>query len=216
MEDLQFIYNMVTEFFGFEFNNQSRKRKFVDARYTYAGLARNFTTYSMEEIGKQINRSHCMITHYLKNVDHLLKYDKTFQDNYFILENNFVNPRMKINPFDKYLTAEDKLQNRVISYIKDKYMGAFVIHVPNEGKRTPFERYKFKYLGGVSGVPDVMVFYPNSKFCGLALELKVGYNKPTENQERCLNRLKIAKWDAYWVNNLEDAKEKIDNYFRNA
>ena len=37
-------------------------------------------------------------------------------------------------------------------YYNSSYKNAFVVHIPNEGKRTPFERYKFKYLGGVSGL----------------------------------------------------------------
>ena len=45
-----------------------------------------------------------------------------------------------------------------MNYIKMQYPGAFAIHVPNEGKRSPFERYKFKYLGGTPGIPDILVF----------------------------------------------------------
>jgi hypothetical protein len=118
----------------------------------------------------------------------------------------------KLNPFEKYLTKEDKLQNSVMNYIKMQYPEVFAIHVPNEGKRTPFERYKFKYLGGVSGVPDLMIFNVKGKYSGLALELKVGYNKPTENQLECLKRLKNASWVAEWCNTFDAAKEIIDNY----
>ena len=66
------------------------------------------------------------------------------------------------NPYEKYLTKEDRLQNSVINYIKMQYPGTFAIHVPNEGKRSPFERYKFKYLGGTAGVPDILVFASKS------------------------------------------------------
>lgn len=118
----------------------------------------------------------------------------------------------KKNPFINFLTKEDKLQKAVMNYLKLNYSNVFAIHVPNEGKRTPFERYKFKYLGGVSGVPDILVFHTNSKYSGLAIELKVGYNKPTENQKMCLERLKNAFWDAYWCNSFDDAKNIIDNY----
>jgi hypothetical protein len=122
---------------------------------------------------------------------------------------------MRNNPFDKYLTKEDKLQNAVMQYLKTQYPDAFAIHVPNEGKRSPFERYKFKYLGGVSGVPDILVFHKNEFKCGLALELKVGYNKPTDNQKKCLKRLENTNWGAYWVNNLDDAIKIIDQHFKN-
>lgn len=122
---------------------------------------------------------------------------------------------MKSNPFQKYLGKEDILQSSVMNYIKVKYPSAFAIHVPNEAKRTPFERYKFKYLGGVSGVPDILIFAKNKKYCGLAIELKVGYNKPTENQEVCLKRLKMSNWDALWCNDFDKTIKIIDNYFNN-
>ena len=83
-----------------------------------------------------------------------------------------------------------------------------------KGKRTPFERYKLKYLGAVAGMPDIMIFHQNSKFCGLAIELKVGYNKPTENQKVGLKRLKKAKWRAEWSNNLDAVLLLIDNYMK--
>ena len=97
---------------------------------------------------------------------------------------------MKKNPYQKYLGKEDVLQSSVMNYLKLNYPNVFAIHVPNEGKRSPFERYKFKYLGGISGVPDLLIFAQNKKYCGLAIELKVGYNKPTESQQSCLESLK--------------------------
>lgn len=121
---------------------------------------------------------------------------------------------MRRNPFEKYLSKEDKLQNAVMTYLSTQYPDVFAIHVPNEGKRTPFERYKFKYLGGMSGVPDILIFHQNDFKAGLAIELKVGYNKPTPNQKKCLKSLENANWDAYWVNNFDDAKEIIDNYLK--
>jgi len=122
---------------------------------------------------------------------------------------------MHKNPFDKYLTKEDRLQNAVMTYIQTQYPDVFAIHVPNEGRRTPFERYKFKYLGGVSGVPDILIFHKNDFKAGLALELKVGYNKPTPNQQKCLKTLENANWVAYCVNNFDDAKKIIYQHLKN-
>jgi len=100
-----------------------------------------------------------------------------------------------------------------MEYINLQYPEAMAVHVPNEGKRSPFERFKFKALGGFAGMPDVMIFDPNSNRGGLAIELKVGYNKPTENQKKCLEALKMRNWATYWVNSFDKAKEIIDNYF---
>jgi len=117
--------------------------------------------------------------------------------------------------YTKYLGPEDKLQNAVMDYIKVQYPDALVAHIPNEGKRTPFERFKFKYLGGKAGIPDVMVFCPNKTYCGLAIELKAGKNKPTAAQVEWLERLEFCGWAAYCLNNFDACKDIIDRYFKN-
>jgi hypothetical protein len=119
------------------------------------------------------------------------------------------------NPYSRYLGKEDKLQNRVMRYLEFKYPKALFTHVANEGKRSAFEQYKLKYLGTKPGVPDVMIFTPNKHFNGLAIELKAGYNKPTENQKKWLIWLENAKWKALWSNNEDECYKIIDDYFNN-
>tara|TARA_R100001163_G_C5065066_1_gene202872 strand:- start:2069 stop:2443 length:375 start_codon:yes stop_codon:yes gene_type:complete len=119
------------------------------------------------------------------------------------------------NPFDKYLGKEDRMQNKVMNYIKHNYKNAVFTHISNEGKRSPFERYKMKILGSKAGVPDIMIFTPNKHYNGLAIELKVGYNKPSENQKIWLRDLEKAGWYATWSNNLDNVISTIDNYFEN-
>ena len=121
-----------------------------------------------------------------------------------------------VNPYSKYLGKEDKLQNSVMTYLKYKYPKALFSHISNEGKRTPFERYKMKYLGSKPGVPDVMIFTPNKHYNGLAIELKVGYNKPSENQKNWLMWLEKANWKAIWLNDFDKCIDTIDNYFKDA
>ena len=72
-----------------------------------------------------------------------------------------------------------------------------------------------KYLGTKAGVPDILIFTPNKKYNGLAIELKTGYNKPTNNQKFWLNELQLNKWKSCWINNYEEAIKTIDNYFKN-
>jgi hypothetical protein len=122
---------------------------------------------------------------------------------------------MKRNPYAKYLGKEDVLQNQVMRYIGLKYPTALYTHVANEGKRTPFEQYKMKYLGTKPGIPDIMIFDPNKTNNGLAIELKAGYNKPTPNQKKWLKSLENKNWLAVWSNNLDECIEIIDKYFNN-
>ena len=60
-----------------------------------------------------------------------------------------------------------------------------------------------------------MIFNPNKKNNGLAIELKAGYNKPTENQKKWLKELENNNWVAVWCNNFDDCVEIIDKYFTN-
>jgi len=117
------------------------------------------------------------------------------------------------NPYDKYLGKEDVLQRGVIAYVKAQYPEAFVVHIPNEGRRSMFERYKFKTLGGVSGMPDLMFFNPNKYRNGLAIELKAGTNRPTKNQLECLKKLQENDWEAFWSADFDYIKKRIDQYF---
>lgn len=118
------------------------------------------------------------------------------------------------NHYHKYLGPEDKLQNAVMDYIAMQYPEVLAAHIPNEGKRTPFERFKFKYLGGKAGIPDVMVFCPSGDFVGLAIELKAGRNKPTEAQLKWLDELGKNGWSAHCLNDFDNCKQTIDKYFK--
>ena len=119
------------------------------------------------------------------------------------------------NPYSKYLKGEDKLQRAVINYLELQHPDAVFTHPMNEGKRTPFEQYKMKYLGTKPGIPDLLIFTPNDNFGGLALELKYKYNKPTERQKKWLKWLKNCNWAAIWSNDLDQCIETIDKYFKN-
>ena len=122
---------------------------------------------------------------------------------------------MSTNPFYKYLTKEDKLQHSIISYLQYQHPKILFTHVPNEGKRSKFERYKFKYLGAKAGVPDILIFYANNKHNGLAIELKVGYNKPTAHQKEWLEKLKQCGWSTYCINDYDMCIDIINSYIKN-
>jgi hypothetical protein len=95
------------------------------------------------------------------------------------------------NPFEKYLTKEDHLQRQVISWLRFQYPGLRYHHSPNEGKRSRFEQFKYKYLGSDSGFPDLI--FPSLQ---LVIELKIKPNKPTPAQTEWLNYFKSIGWTA--------------------
>ena len=208
--DLENIKNATEFVCNVDVFTKTKKSEVVIARKIFGIVSRQYTDRTLYEIAEFIKKDHATILHYQKCYKNWVFAPKVYNKELNLLET--VKEKIKLNPFDKYLTKEDKLQNSIMNYIKLKYPSILAAHIPNEGKRTPFERYKLKYLGVVAGMPDIMIFHKNSKYCGLAIELKVGYNKPTENQLSCLKRLKRANWRAEWSNDLDAVMILIDNY----
>ena len=119
---------------------------------------------------------------------------------------------MKMNPFLKYLGNEDHLQHQVYKYYLYTYRKkAIFFHVANESRRTPFERFKIKYLGVLSGVSDIIMVKDKDV---LFLELKVGKNKPTKNQLMFLDNARCFHFTAEVAWTFEEAKLIIDKFMR--
>jgi len=124
-----------------------------------------------------------------------------------------------------YLTKEDKLHIAVYDYICLQYPKILCVHVANEAKRSPFERWKAKKMGLTAGVPDLLIFFQREiienssvKICsGLAIELKVIYangtrNKASKPQEKILTELDKNGWISRVIWTFEDAKKEVDKY----
>lgn len=114
-----------------------------------------------------------------------------------------------MNNFYRHLGKEDNLTMAVLQLIALKYRQVFVWHTPNEGRRTAFERFKAKVLGIVSGVSD-LILISGGKL--LALELKIGKNRMTENQKNFQDQiLKNGFWVAV-AYNVEQADYIISSW----
>ncbi|QDP48829.1 MAG: hypothetical protein Unbinned1643contig1000_19 [Prokaryotic dsDNA virus sp.] len=215
MKDLALIRGYVNKYFELDIRDKNRKREYVDARFIYFTLSRQLISgITCDRIGRSVGLNHASVVHGIKTLELLLTYDKTIQNNYLTLKNICLsNIENLANPFEKYLGKEDKLQHSVMEYMKFQYPNVYAIHIPNEGKRSPFERFKFKYLGGRAGVPDIMIFRSNGEKNGLAIELKVGYNKPTENQLESIEKLKKENWECHWLNDYDKVIQVIEDYF---
>lgn len=114
---------------------------------------------------------------------------------------------------NKYIGREDDLQIAAIRLIRMKHPDVLCIHVPNGGKRNAREGAKFKKMGVVAGVPDVLIFNPNGKFNGLAIELKTSIGKLTDSQREMHNRLRKLKWCVWVCYSIDDVENAIDGYF---
>ena len=101
---------------------------------------------------------------------------------------------------------ENDLQ-RAVAKVLD-YSGLTWFHPPMEGFRNPRTGGHMKAKGMKAGIPDCMILQPFRKYGdvdgfsgqawqtvnGLALELKVGKNKPTPAQLEWADKLRACSW----------------------
>jgi len=113
--------------------------------------------------------------------------------------------------FKKYQGKEDDFQKSVAAYLDAKM--ALWFHSPNGGSRNVVEATKLKKMGVKSGIPDCLVMNRRKNYNGLALELKVGYNKPSANQIEYMQRLENEGWLCAVSWSLDECIALIEWYF---
>jgi hypothetical protein len=67
------------------------------------------------------------------------------------------------NPFAKWLTVEDREHIEVVEYLTKYHNDKVWFHIPNEGKKSSFERYKHSLMGARKGMPDFCILHPKTK-----------------------------------------------------
>lgn len=83
--------------------------------------------------------------------------------------------------------TEDQLQKQVMHYLDltlPKPPKAFAFHCPNGGQRNAIVAAKLKAMGVKRGVSDVLILHGGKLH---AIELKVGTNGTTDDQEAFLD-----------------------------
>ena len=84
--------------------------------------------------------------------------------------------------------------------------------VPNGGSRHKLEAANLKRQGVKAGVPDICLAYPKGVYHGLYIELKVGKNKTSEEQDKWLRNLKAVGYKTAVCYGFSQAKETIERY----
>ena len=121
---------------------------------------------------------------------------------------------IKPNPdFKKYVGTEDNFQKAVARYLDT--LGAFWFHCPNGGSRNAIEASKLKGMGVKAGIPDCLILDQRKGYSGLAIELKVGYNKPSEQQLAIFDKLVSVNWLVLVSWSLDEVITMIDYYYEN-
>jgi len=113
--------------------------------------------------------------------------------------------------YPKYRGNEDSFQKSVAKYLNA--INAFWFHCPNGGIRHALEALKLKDMGVNAGIPDSLILDKRNGYSGLAIELKVGYNKPSEQQLAIFDKLVERNWLVVVSWSLDEVIDIIDNYY---
>ena len=94
-------------------------------------------------------------------------------------------------------------------------LGLVWFHPANEGRRSVQYAVMLKRAGLKSGVPDVLIFnpLPGYPWKGIAIELKVGYNKQTQEQILWQRRLEgECNWIYFVCRSIDEVIKVLEKY----
>jgi len=111
--------------------------------------------------------------------------------------------------------SEDDLQANCVKWFRAQYSQFYwrMFAIPNAARRSPGLAAIMKRTGLISGVWDLFISIPCKGVCGMYIELKVGKNELTKNQEefRAANiwnyRFKVCR-------SLEEFIKEVDKYLK--
>ena len=95
----------------------------------------------------------------------------------------------------RQVVKESAEQKAIFQWAKLKYskfpeLEWCLFSVPNGGSRHKLEAYNLKLQGLKSGVSDITLQVARGGYNGLWIELKVGKNKTTKNQDKFLETMR--------------------------
>lgn len=107
-------------------------------------------------------------------------------------------------------SSEEAEQAAVIDYCAIKNIP--VVHIPNEGKRSPSYGAKLKRMGLKKGFPDLFFPIPRGGYHGLFIEMKYGKGKLSDDQKEWLQSLSDSGYACYVCYGADEAIRIIKNY----
>ena len=99
-----------------------------------------------------------------------------------------------------------------LNYAKYPELEYLFFAVPNGGSRHKLEAYSLKRQGVKSGISDMTIQVARGGYHGLWIELKVGKNRASENQEKFINEIKKQGYYAEVIWGAENAIDLIKKY----
>jgi len=106
---------------------------------------------------------------------------------------------------------EYQLQKAVCKYL-DLQGYLYCSTMGGQYQKYHSQRNKAKQTGYKKGFPDLFIYEPRGSYHGLAIELKVGYNKPTIEQLNWLQNLTDKGYLATTCRGIDEALKTIEGY----
>ena len=117
---------------------------------------------------------------------------------------------VQVNHLTRTLVSEHSEQCAVIDYCKIRRYPVFAI--PNGGSRNKAEAAKLKAEGVSAGVPDLFIPIPKQGYHGLFIEMKVGKNRTSPEQDEWLALLRKSGYKAEVCYGADAAINEIEKY----
>lgn len=108
---------------------------------------------------------------------------------------------------------EDILQVRCMGYFRVQYRKKNGFHVPNGGFRNPLEGRKFKNMGVVAGVSDIIILEARHGYHGLIIELKNKKGKLQDSQKTFLSKCGESGYLCFVCYDFDSFRKIVDWYF---
>lgn len=109
------------------------------------------------------------------------------------------------------LKGEDKVQYEVVKWFKRTYpkYAKCLYHIPNGGRRSKSEAMKFKAIGVLAGVPDLILTLPDRY---MYIELKDEGKKPSSAQIELHSIWEELGIPVYIFDNSQEAIKHISKW----
>ena len=109
--------------------------------------------------------------------------------------------------------SEEQIQRAMIAWVSlQPSIRDFVIHIPNQGRRTNFYGALLKKLGMKGGIPDLFIAIPRQGYAGCFIEVKRKKGIPSPNQKDYLIKLANNSYFTCIVYSIDQGIEVIDEY----
>ena len=107
--------------------------------------------------------------------------------------------------------TEYKLQKAICKYL-DLQNILYCGSMGGQYQAYMSQRIKAKRSGYKRGFPDLFIYEPRGIYHGLAIELKVGYNKASKPQLHWQKELRKRGFKSEICTGIDEALETINNY----